>query len=174
MKLLSTHRIGYQEEKNCSLSWDTFEVLSKTIVKDILDNQFHKQKICLLGTARGALPLLTYVSHQTGIRDISIIQLQMTQSDMPFDYGNVSILLKAIREDYDKFIILEDIVYKGQTIQCIQTELENDNKKICAIYSLIIDAGYNNENINTHIKSSALLKNNIWVKFPWEKEICTG
>ena len=167
MELLSTECIGYKSNRNYQLTWDMFESLSESIVSDIISKNFHKQKICLLGVARGALPLLTYISHHTGIRDISMMHLQMTKSDLPFDYGEVTILLDAIRDDYDKFIILEDIVYRGQTVQCIQNELEKKNKEICAIYSLIIDSGYDNIEIHQQIKAAGLLKNNIWVRFPW-------
>ena len=171
MELLCKNSIGYGEKETIELSWNKFEELSQIIVNDIIANDFHLNHICLLGTARGALPLLTYVSHQTEIRDLSIIQLKMTNSDKPFDYGNVSILLKAIRDDYDKFIILEDIVYKGKTIQRVQEELRKDKKEIIAIYSLIIDEAYKNDFIKNKVKSASILKQNKWVKFPWEKKI---
>ncbi len=170
MTLLSSIEIGYNEEKLCDLSWDIFEKLSKIISQDIISNNLHNQKICLLGAARGALPLLTYISHHTGIRDISIIQLQMTHSDTPFDYGEVSVKLKAIREDYDTFIVLEDIIYKGKTIEQIQSLLNDNAKEIFAIYSLIIDEKYNNINVKAQVKAVALLKEDVWVRFPWEKK----
>jgi hypoxanthine phosphoribosyltransferase len=168
--LLSDIKIGYNGEKLYDLSWDMFEKLSEIISKDIISNNYHSKKICLLGAARGGLPLLTYISHHTGIRDISVVQLQMTQSDTPFDYGEVSVMLKAIREDYDMFIVLEDIIYKGKTIEQIQNLLGSCAKKTLAIYSLVIDEQYQNVKIKQEVKAVALLKENIWVRFPWEKK----
>ncbi len=149
-----------------ALDWNDFDQLAQIIVNNIISNNLHLKKICLLGTAicllgtaRGALPLLTYVSHQTGIRDISVIQLKMTNSDQPFDYGDVSILLKAIRYEFNEFILLEDIVcIKDTTIQRIQRELQKNNKKILDIYSLVIDEAYHNKSINIKVKPLLFLK----------------
>jgi len=170
MELLSAKKIGYTEQELIQLNWNDFEELAQIIVNNMISNNLHLKKICLLGAARGALPLLTYVSHQAGIRDISVIQLKMTNSDKPFDYGDVSILLKAIRYEFNEFLLLEDVVYKGQTIQRIQRELQKDNKKILEIYSLVIDEAYRNKYINIKVKSASILKKNKWVKFPWEKQ----
>lgn len=147
------------------LSWEEFEYLAKIISDDILKQKYDKSTTCLLGTARGALPLLTYVSHKTGIRNISVVQLQMTNSDNPFDYGEVKLLLNGIREDFENFIILEDIVYKGNTVKEIIKLLKN--KKIEKIYSLVIDEGYF-ACISNKIYSASILEREKWVKFPWE------
>lgn len=168
MKLLTENKIGYKNEK-LEITWEIFEQQSNIIIQDI-KKRFFNQKVCLLGVARGALPLLTYISHQTGIRDISIIQLKMTNSDQPFDYGNVSILLQAIRDDYQKFIILEDIIYKGKTVERVFRELMKKNKQVLAIYSLIIDEKFQNNIIDAKVNSTLLLKSDKWVKFPWEKK----
>ncbi len=168
MKLLSQEKIGFNNDKFEQLSWDKFEKLSNIIVNDIISNNFHLEKVSLLGIARGALPLLSYVSHHIKIRDLSIIQLKMTNSDKPFDYGTASILFKAIRNDFDKFIIFEDIIFKGQTIQLVQDEIHKENKEIIAIYSLVADQAYKNDYIKVPIRTAAIIKKNNWVKFPWE------
>lgn len=169
MVLLGFEKIGFTEGEIFYLSWANFEHLAQLIVKNIIENELHLKKVCLLGCARGALPLLTYVSHHTGIRAISIVQLKMTKSDLPFDYGEASVLLKAIRKDFDDFIVLEDIIYKGQTIQQIQKEIEKENKKIIEIFTLVIDEKYQNEHISANVKAAAIMATNKWIKFPWEK-----
>jgi hypoxanthine-guanine phosphoribosyltransferase len=170
MKLLSKEKIGFSNDKFEKLSWDKFEKLSNIIVNDIFISNFHLEKVSLLGIARGALPLLSYVSHHTKIRDLSICQLKMTNSDKPFDYGTSSILLKAIRNDFDKFILFEDIIFRGQTIKLVQDELYKENKAILAIYSLLVDESYENQFITAQVRSAALVKQNHWVKFPWESD----
>lgn len=168
MFLLSEKKIGFSNDYEINkLSWEEFENFSKLIAQDILKMKINKEKVCLLGTARGALPLLTYISHKTGIRNISIVQLQMTNSDNPFDYGEVKILLEAIREEFDDFIILEDIIYKGSTVREIIKILNSKNKNIKKIYSLILDEAYPTIDSNK-VYSASLLKAEKWIKFPWE------
>ena len=169
MELLSIKKIGFESGSIFKLNWSDFEALAQIIVNHIIENKLHLKNVCLLGNARGALPLLTYVSHHTGIREISIIQLKRTKSDLPFDYGEVTILLKAIRNDFVNFIVLEDIVYKGHTIHQIQNELQKENKKIIEIYSLVIDEKYKNDIVKIKVKSASIIAENKWVKFPWEK-----
>lgn len=153
------------------MSWETFESLSKIIVQDIISNKFNEQKICLLGVARGGLPLLTYVSHHTELRDISIFQAKMTKTDEPYDYGDVSILLESLRNDFNDFIIFEDIVFKGKTIEEIQLTLQKKKKNIKAIYSLTIDEKFNNLQITNKVRSASLLRKDSWIIFPWEKKV---
>lgn len=168
MKLLSQEEIGFNNDKFEQMNWDKFEKLCNIIINDIILNNFHLEKVSLLGIARGGLPLLSYVSHHVKIRELSIIQLKMTMSDKPFDYGTASIIFKAIRNDFDKFIILEDIIFTGQTIQLVQDEIYKENKEIIAIYSLVADEAYKNDFIKVPIRTAAIIKKNKWVKFPWE------
>ena len=168
MILLSNKKYGFTEDKEIiNLSWEEFEGLAKEISNDILKDKINKNKICLLAAARGALPLLTYISHKTGIRNVSVIQIQMTNSDTPYDYGKVRLLLEAIREEFEDFIILEDIIYKGNTIKEIINILKNKNKTIKKVYSLILDENYKS-NCEYKIYSASLLKEEKWIKFPWE------
>lgn len=168
MKLLSEKKFCFSNAKFEEITWDQFEKLSQLIVDDILFSKFNLQEVSLLGVARGALPLLSYVSHHTKIRDLSIVQLKMTNSDQVFDYGTASILLKAIRSDFYKFIVLEDIIFKGQTIKLVQDEIYKEDKDILAIYSLVVDESYENPYIQAQVRSAALVKQNNWVIFPWE------
>lgn len=166
MRLLSNIILGnnYNDKEINFLSWKEFEELSNLIVEDIERKGFDKNKICLLGAARGALPLLTYISHKTNIRNISVVQLQMTNSDNPFDYGEVKVLFEGIRNEFQDFIILEDIIYKGNTVKEILKLLKNKNIK--AIYSLVIDEKY--LPMKHRVSSACMIKTEQWIKFPWE------
>lgn len=166
MKILSNIVLGndLDSKKINYLDWSKFEELANLIIEDIEKKKFDKNKICLLGAARGALPLLTYISHKTNIRNISVVQLQMTKSDIPFDYGEVKVLLKGIRNEFQDFIILEDIIYKGNTIKEILKLLKNKNVK--EIYSLVIDEKY--IPIEYKVSSACMIKAEQWIKFPWE------
>lgn len=167
--------ITLSDKKICSgkniftkLSWGTFEKFSNLIVNDIKNKNYNLDEVCLLGIARGGLPLLTYVSHNISVRNISIVQAKMTKSDNLFDYGNAKIILDGIREDFKYYILFEDIIYKGSTIELVQNFLKEKNKKILEIYSLVADEKYINPNIDIKIKTASIIKTEDWVKFPWE------
>ncbi len=70
----------------------------------------------------------------------------------------------------EEFILLEDIVYKGNTVKEIVDILTKNGKKVHSIYSLVIDENYSNDNIPVKIKSASTIRNEAWVKFPWEKK----
>ncbi len=155
-------------------SWNDFDEacdLFGTEIKKIIAGG---RRVCLIGAARGALPLLTAISHQTGIRDISVVQLQMTNSDKPYDYGDVRVLLSSIRADFDDFILLEDVLYRGNTANKIVEILKGQGKNVLAVFSLIVDRDYQ--------KNGPIIDNQIpvfgfrqtpslnWILFPWERE----
>ncbi len=132
------------------------------------------EKIGLIGMARGALPLLTSISHELGIREISIIQFQMSNSDNMHDYGNVRLINEMISDNYDCFILLEDIIYKGKTTDAAITHLKSKNKKVIGVYSLIVDEGFKDvtiKNDNVEINYAYDLNKDDWVYFNWECDI---
>ena len=129
------------QNKKFYLTWEQFNELVKQFSNEICSfPDFHK--LCLLGVARGGLPLLTAVSHQTGIRNISVVQTQITNTDTPFDYGNIRLLIDGIRGEFDKFIILEDIVGTGETLKFLQQYLQEKGKSISSVFSLVIDEDF--------------------------------
>jgi orotate phosphoribosyltransferase len=159
------------KNKRYKLSWKNFEKAGE-IIGLAIKKKYSTRKACLLGVARGGLPLLTIVSHYSGIRDISVVQLQMTNSDNPYDYGEVRELLYGIRFDFDNFIILEDIIYKGNSSGKVIKYLNSLHKNILEIYSIFVDEdfNYNQDNfkkINVNYVYSII--KDYWVLFPWEK-----
>ena len=116
------------ESKNkiVKFDYDLYIKAVKVICNDIIKNyDIKNEKIGILGMARGALPLLVSVSHGIGIREISTIQLQMSNSDKCHDYGEVKIINECINDKIDKYIVLEDIIYKGKTTNATIEILKN-------------------------------------------------
>ena len=132
-----------------------------------------KENIGLLGVARGGLPMLTTLSHLLNIREVSTIQLQMSDSDNCHDYGKVRIISETLVEKYDKFIIFEDIIYKGLSSGEVVNILKKKNKEVVDIYSLIIDEGFldiefpHNE---IDINYVYTIDKDDWVYFFWETD----
>ena len=105
------------------------------IADDIRKNyDIDNKKIGLIGIARGALPLLVALSHELGIRDINVVQVKMTNSDEKYDYGLAKISNGYICDGCDEYIVLEDMVSHGRSVNLVVNELTAKNKKVSAIY----------------------------------------
>ena len=87
------------------------------------------KNLCLLGIARGGLPFMTGVSHFSGLRNVSSLQVQMNKSDERADYGEAFLLSKDFDASYDNYILFEDIIYKGKSINQAVQLLKQKNKK---------------------------------------------
>jgi hypoxanthine phosphoribosyltransferase len=130
--------------------------------------------IGLLGLARGGLPLLVSISHGLGIRELSTIQLQMSNSDNCFDFGEAKVIEKCINDKYDKFIVFDDIIYKGRSTNAALKYLKEMGKEVLAVYTLVIDEGFKDieiENNDVPIKYAYEINKDIWTYFFWETNI---
>lgn len=144
----------------------------KLISDDIMKNyDIQNETIGLLGIARGALPLLTGVAHYTNIRKVSIMQIQMTNTDQVKDYGEVRYINEMIDSSVDKFILLEDIVSYGRCSNYAINRLTNLKKQVLGVYSIIMNEEfkkreYDQKNIDVNYVN--LITNKQWVHFFWE------
>lgn len=174
LKKLSNEKLIAKDKKvkfNYEKYWDAIEKICDDIKKEY---DLSKNDIGIVALARGALPLLVSVSHELGIRKVSTIQLQMSNSDKLHDYGDVRVISECISDDFDKFILLEDIIYKGKTTDKAIDVLKERNKKVLAVYSLIIDEEFRNikiKNRETNIKYVYEINADDWVYFFWETDL---
>ena len=174
LKNLSNEKLISKDKKikfNYEKYWDAIEKICTDIRKEF---DLSKKDIGIVAMARGALPMLVSVSHELGIRKVSTIQLQMSNSDELHDYGDVRIISENINDDFEKFIILEDIIYKGKTTDKAIDILKNKNKKVLAVYSLIVDEGFKSieiKNKETNIKYVYEINADDWVYFLWETDL---
>lgn len=143
------------------------------IANDIRENyDLNNKKIGLIGIARGALPLLVALSHELDIRDISVVQIKMTNSNERWDYGDVTWKNGYIDDNFDEYIILEDMVSHGRSVNLLVNELTKMNKKVAAIYTLFMNEDMKNlklENEYMDIKYVNLICQKQWVYYFWEK-----
>ena len=145
---------------------------------DIISNDIKEkydlndETIGLLGVARGGLPLLVAVSHKLGKRNISIIQLQMNNSDKKYDYGKVKYISSMINEDVKKVIVFEDIIYKGQSSNYAVDILKERGKEVIGIYTIAVDEGLKEIEIDKDREINYVyeIKRDCWIYFLWEKE----
>lgn len=143
------------------------------ISKDIMEKyDLENKKIGLLGVARGALPLLVAVSHRTGVRDICVAQIKMTNSNEKWDYGEAKWVNGYLCDDTDEYIIFEDMVSHGRSIGVLINKLKDEGKKVIDVYTLVLNEDMKNitiENENMDINYAYMIDINQWVYFFWEK-----
>ncbi len=163
------------ENKIIKFNYDHYIEACKIIADDIRKNfDLEHGNIELIGMARGGLPMLVTLSHLLGIRQISMIQTQMSNSDNCHDYGKFRYMSDNIDDSKKKCILLEDIIYKGTTTDGVIDILKERKKEILGVYSLIIDRGFNNIDIKNNdidIKYVYEIVEDDWVYFYWETDI---
>lgn len=141
------------------------------ISKDIEKN-FKNEKFGIIGVARGGLPLAVAISHRIGIRRVDTVQIKMTNSNEKWDYGTAEIISSTVDDSVDKYIIFEDIVSHGRSVNILVNELLKKNKKVLAIYSLILNEDMEKltlDNENMDIIFVNKITQRQWVNFFWER-----
>lgn len=143
------------------------------LISEDIKNKYLKENktIGLIGLARGGLPLLVAVSHRTNIRKINVVQIKMTESNERWDYGDPEWVNGFIDEDIDEFIIFEDMVSHGRSVNLLVNELTKKNKKVLAIYTLFMNNDMKELNIDNEymdINYVNLITQKQWVYFFWE------
>ena len=145
------------------------EVISRDIEEKYLKKN---KKVGLIGLARGGLPLLVAVSHRTGIRNINVVQIKMTESNERWDYGNPEWVNGFVDDDVDDFIIFEDMVSHGRSINLLVNELMKKGKNVLDIYTLFMNEDMKEiyiDNEYMDINYVYLITQKQWVYFFWEK-----
>ena len=158
-------KIRFNEE----MFLDAVEKISIDIRKNY---DLKNKKIGLIGIARGALPLLVALSHELEIRDVNVVQIKMTKSNEKWDYGVAEYHNGYIDDDCDEYIILEDMVSHGRSVNVLVNKLTKENKKIAAIYTLFMNEDMKKlklDNEYMDIKYVNLICQQQWVYFFWEK-----
>lgn len=173
--LNDSNKMLESKEKIVKFDYEHYIDACKKISNDIKKNyDINNNDIELIGMARGGLPLLVTLSHMLGIRQISIIQTQMSNSDNCHDYGKFRYMSDNIDKSKKKCILFEDIIYKGTTTNGVIDILKSRGKEVLSVYSLIIDENFKNIDISNNdvaIKYAYEITADDWVYFYWETDI---
>lgn len=163
------------KNKKIVFDYDNYITACNIIAENIKEKyDLKNNNIELVGIARGALPMLVTLSHLLGVRYVSIIQTQMSNSDNCHDYGKFRYISDNIDDKERICILFEDIIYKGVTTNGVIEILKKKNKKVLDVYSLIIDEEFKNICINNNdvnINYVYEISSNDWVDFLWEMDI---
>jgi|GEM_PF-6784963 len=146
-----------------------FLLAVKLIGDDIL-KKYNPNEIVLLGIARGALPLLTAISHYINSRDVAIIQVKMTNTDKRKDYGVTEVVGEMLKKENTKYILLEDIVSYGRSSKAAVKYIESRESQVLEIYSIVMNNKFNEIKFNNKIQNNYvyLINDKQWVYFFWE------
>lgn len=172
---LGKNKLLYDGNENIKIKYNEEMFLNavKLIADDIRKNyDLKNKKICLVGIARGALPLLVALSHELDIREVSVVQIKMTKSNNKWDYGEPYWYNGYIDENYDEYIVLEDMVSHGRSVNLLVNEMTKRKLKINAIYTLFMNNDMSLlklDNEYMDIKYVNLVCQKQWVYFFWEK-----
>ena len=96
----------------------------------------------------------------------------MNNSNSRWDYGATKWYNGFIDDEYDEFIILEDMVSHGRSVNLLVNEFTKKNKKVTVIYTLFMNEDMKKINLDNEymdIKYVNLVCQKQWVYYFWEK-----
>lgn len=152
---------------------DLFIYSVSKMAEDIKKNFDMSKKIGLVGIARGALPLLVSVSHELGIRNVSVLQVVMSKSDEEFDFGEAKIYGGYLDENCDCYIIFEDIISEGRSVNVLLEEFLKKKLEVSAVYSSFVKEDFIESGKllgDTDLRYVFTFRADEWVYFFWEKK----
>ncbi len=148
-------------------------LVASDIEKILKEKNIDVEDVLMVGVARGGLPLMVGVSHRTGIRNCTSVQIKMNKSDNKNDYGKAHILNGQVDKNKKYYFVFEDIIYKGQSVNLLMDTLGVDAEKVLGIYTLVVDDNFEATHVFNYdlnlIKTCYKLHQDHWTYFYWEK-----
>jgi uncharacterized protein len=130
----------------------------------------------ILPIARGGLVPAVLLSHLVKKRSFSFFQGTRTNSDAPHDYCPLSLTVPPHVNRFEKFLIVEDIIFKGDTTQGAIDYIQDHAGLVVAVCTLVVDEQFQKNDSAKHsdeIPMIAVYKcpKDKWIRFPWEHRI---
>lgn len=168
------HRLP-SKNKVTKLDYEHYIYACYKIAEDIKSKyDLSKNNIELIGLARGGLPLLVTISHILNIREVYMIQTKMSNSDNCHDYGVVRYLSDNLTNKPCKCILLEDIIFKGNTTNAAINIVKEKHKEVLEVYTLVMDEKMKELEITNKevpLNYAYTIDADDWVYFFWETDI---
>lgn len=174
MKLLNKpKKLKVEGSKATALDWSYLE---KSI--DLFEKEIKKNKIkidYLLVMVRGGMIPAVMLSHRLKIRELDFYQAIRTASDNPHDYGIFSARHTPEIVKGKNYLVVEDIIFKGDTLNEGLKFIKSKGGKVSAVVSLMSDEKYfKSENFKIYSERficayTCTHKN--WIRFPWESKV---
>lgn len=174
-QILNNTKVLASKNKKVKFDYNMFIDSCKKIAEDIKSKyDLENDDIELIGTARGALPMLVTLSHLLNVRRVSVIQTQMSNSDDCHDFGDFRLLSDTIDPNKKKCILFEDIIFRGTTVDGVLNVLKERDKEVLSVYTFVIDEQFKDITLNNNdidINYIYEIAANDWVYFFWETDI---
>ena len=161
-----------QRARVLSYSWQLLEKDVKTIARQIKKN--HKFDTLLVMVRGGMVPAIM-LTHLLGRKDLAFFQVHRALSNNPHDWGDFQIKnIPPIRRG-EKFLLVEDIIFTGKTLNKVIDYILSQGGKITAIASLVADEKFLKSEAEKYPKINLICphfcRHQQWIRFPWENKI---
>jgi len=161
------------DSKVISLSWEDVNNGFEIIYKSLKNINFNK----VLVMVRGGMVLSVLIAHKFSINNLDFFHASRNSSDKPHSYSDLKIFKGADIEKGEKVIIVEDIIFKGTSIDAAIRNVLKNKAHIAGICSLFVDELFDKNELRDidkykiNLISAYKCKNLKWIRFPWEKAI---
>ena len=173
MRLVNYPKMYDAESEALSPSWDQIQAGAELIINNLSELEFDK----IVVVVRGGMVLSIIISHRLGIKNIDFYQVSRNSSDKPRSYSSVKIKKYPVIKKGEKILVVEDIVYKGESINSLIKKINTLGASTVAVCSLFMDEGFESDYLNkvgdNKINYIAAYKCRAdkWIRFPWENKI---
>jgi hypothetical protein len=174
MKLLNKPtKIKISGAKVTALGWPYLEKAIDLFEREIMKNKIDADGILVM--VRGGMIPAVMLSHRLKMREMDFYQAIRTASDDPHDYGKFIAQHKPKITAGKKYLVIEDIIFKGETLNAGLKFIKSKGGKISAVASLLADEKYFTSD-NFKINDSKLIcayqcEHKNWIRFPWESKV---
>lgn len=153
------------------LTTEKVEMAILSICKNI-DNLVNFDEFLVI--VRGGMVPAIYLSHYLNKRNFVFFQGFKTNSNIPQDFSPKFKKICSKINKGKKYLIVEDIIFKGETIYQAIKYTEKNGGKIVGVCSLVMDEKFKNfikKNLSIPLFVAFQCQNRKWIRFPWEKKI---
>ena len=173
MRLINRPQLYDADSPTLAPTWNQIEIGAERIVAKIRGTKFNK----ILVVVRGGMVLSIIISHRFHIKKMCFFQGSRNLSDKPHSYSKLRIYQQADVNKGDRVLIVEDIVYKGNSIDAVIKNVNKVGGEVAAVCSLFMDQGFQSKYLETvgnekiPYITAFKCKNLKWIRFPWENKI---
>lgn len=176
MRLLNNPKklkAGHKNFKYLVLDWKHIENAVQIFKRKINKKFLHFDKMLVL--VRGGMVPAIMLSFAINEREMDFFQGAKTNSNKPHDYQKFSVKLLPKIEKDKKYLIVEDIIFEGDTVYSAIQYVKSKQSEVIGVCSIVVDEMFL-ERYNTKYQSVPLIcayqcENLKWMRFPWENKI---
>lgn len=157
------------------VSWDEYDELVKKMCVKIKEDHPDLTDIGIVGIARGGLTILSSVSYTLDTKNIGVVHFTFNDENGIYDpHNEARVYGEFYNPNIKNYIIVEDVLVTGKTIEVAAERLESNGKNLLDVYSFYLVDDYKNEYLEKKgLKAKPIYENprSTWIAFPWDKRL---